>query len=96
MTTIAICVALIASIDAPITSVTVFSDQARVVRSARVTLRGPQTISVPLLRQNIDLLSIRVGAEGAEVQRVDIESSVINSSARGSNWRTLQRILVTA
>lgn len=63
----------LAAIDAPVTQVTVFTDQARVVRSASVPLNGVQSIEFPPLRDTADVASVRVEATGAEVRRVDIE-----------------------
>ncbi|MBF5043758.1 mucoidy inhibitor MuiA family protein [Aggregicoccus sp. 17bor-14] len=60
------------AIDAPVTDVTVFSDRARVVRTARVSLSGTERVELPLLREGVDPESIRVEADGAEVLRVDI------------------------
>jgi hypothetical protein len=65
--------AALAAIDAPVTQVTVFTDQARVVRTAQVQVSGQQTIELPPLRDGVDLASVRVEAQGAEVRRVDIE-----------------------
>ncbi|QRK09749.1 mucoidy inhibitor MuiA family protein [Archangium violaceum] len=62
----------LAAVDAPVTSVTVYSDQARVVRTARVALSGAQRVELPLLHGSVDPSSIRVEAQGAEVTRVDI------------------------
>lgn len=64
--------ALATAVDAPITSVTVYSDQARVVRTAQLTLSGAQRVELPLLRGPVDASSVRVEAEGAEVSRVDL------------------------
>ena len=63
----------LAAIDAPVTQVTVFTDQARVVRTASVPLNGAQSVEFPPLRDTADLASVRVEAAGAEVRRVDIE-----------------------
>ncbi|HYO67433.1 MAG TPA: DUF4140 domain-containing protein, partial [Archangium sp.] len=60
------------AVDAPVTSVTVYSDRARVVRTARVALSGTQRVELPLLYGSVDPASIRVEAQGAEVTRVDI------------------------
>ena len=60
------------AIEAPVTDVTVFSDRARVVRTAQVGLSGTERLELPLLREGVDPESIRVEAEGAEVLRVDI------------------------
>jgi hypothetical protein len=59
-------------VDAPVTNVTVYSDRARVVRTAQVNLSGTQKLELPLLNATVDLSSIRVEAQGAEVKRVDI------------------------
>ena len=64
--------ALATAIDAPITSVTVYSDQARVVRTAQLTVSGSQRVELPTLRGPVDASSVRVEAEGAEVARVDL------------------------
>ncbi|MFL5344048.1 MAG: DUF4139 domain-containing protein [Hyalangium sp.] len=61
-----------AALDAPITSVTVYSDQARVVRTAQLTVSGTQRVELPTLLGAVDSSSIRVEAEGAEVARVDL------------------------
>ena len=62
----------LAAVDAPVTSVTVYSDRARVVRTARVSLSGTQRVELPFLLGSVDPSSIRVEAQGAEVARVDI------------------------
>ena len=62
----------LAAVDAPVTSVTVYSDRARVVRTARVSLSGSQRVELPVLHGPVDPSSIRVEAQGAEVTRVDI------------------------
>src|SRR5687768_10384054 len=64
----------LAAVDAPVTSVTVYSDRARVVRTARVALSGTQRVELPPLFGTVDPASIRVEAQGAEVMRVDIRS----------------------
>lgn len=64
--------ALAATVDAPVTDVTVFSDRARVVRTATVSTSGAQTLELPALPQTVDPRSIRVEATGAEVKRVEL------------------------
>ncbi|MGV3621764.1 MAG: mucoidy inhibitor MuiA family protein [Archangium sp.] len=64
---------LAAAVDAPVTQVTVFTNQARVVREARVPVNGTSKLEFPVLRDSIDLNSVKVEANGAEVKRVDIE-----------------------
>lgn len=73
MTSLLVCLAALTAVEAPVTSVTVFTDQARVVRTAQLTLAGAQAVELPPLRQGVDLSSIRVEAQGAEVRRVDIQ-----------------------
>lgn len=63
----------LAALDAPVTQVTVFTDQARVVRTASVSINGNQSLEFPPLRDTADVASMRVEAVGAEVKRVDIE-----------------------
>ncbi|HEX8818799.1 MAG TPA: mucoidy inhibitor MuiA family protein [Archangium sp.] len=62
----------LAAVDAPVSSVTVYSDRARVVRTARVSLSGTQRVELPVLYGPVDTSSIRVEAQGAEVTRVDL------------------------
>ena len=62
-----------AAVEAPITQVTVFTDQARIVRTANVPVGGNTTIEFPPLRDTADVSSIRVESSSAEVKRVDIE-----------------------
>ncbi|MBL8910422.1 MAG: DUF4139 domain-containing protein [Archangium sp.] len=62
-----------AAVEAPITQVTVFTDQARVVRTAAVQVGANTTIEFPPLRDTADVSSIRVESSNAEVKRVDIE-----------------------
>lgn len=64
---------LAAAVDAPVTEVTVFTDQARVVRTAKVNVAGATSVELPALREPIDPSSVQVEAQGAEVRRVDIE-----------------------
>lgn len=63
---------LAAVVDAPITEVTVFSDRARVVRTAVLTDSGARSVELPTLPQSSEPQSIRVEASGAIVQRVDL------------------------
>lgn len=73
MLTVMAALALGAAIDAPVTQVTVYSDRARVVRSASVALgSGTTKVELPLLVETVDVSSIRVEAQGGEVRRVDI------------------------
>lgn len=64
---------VLTAVDAPVTQVTVFTNQARVVREAKVPLNGTLRFEFPVLRDSIDLSSVKVEAAGAEVKRVDIE-----------------------
>lgn len=67
------------AMDAPVTAVTVYSDRARVTRTAKVTLSGahPTRIELPLLPARVDPSSIRVDVQSAKgddaaVQRVEV------------------------
>jgi hypothetical protein len=68
-------IALLAAlaVKAVVSQVTVFSDRARVVREAEVTVQGKARVELPLLPDSVDSGSIRVEAGGAEVQKVDIQ-----------------------
>ncbi|MBL8923438.1 MAG: mucoidy inhibitor MuiA family protein [Myxococcaceae bacterium] len=59
------------AVQSPISQVTVFTDQARVVRQAQVT--APGVVEFPPLPDTIDASSVRVEAQGAEVRRVELE-----------------------
>src|SRR3954465_8771921 len=61
------------AVKAAVTQVTVFGDRARVVRAAEVDVAGRTRVELPLLPDSVDSGSIRVEAEGAEVQKVDIQ-----------------------
>ncbi|WPB78593.1 mucoidy inhibitor MuiA family protein [Archangium violaceum] len=83
------------AVDAPVTSVIVYSDRARVVRTARVALSGTQRVELPLLYGSVDPASIRVEAQGAEVTRVDIrpvESEALPATAASKLVTELERL----
>ncbi|AKJ07573.1 uncharacterized protein (TIGR02231 family) [Archangium gephyra] len=83
------------AVDAPVTSVTVYSDRARVVRTARVALSGTQRVELPLLYGSVDPASIRVEAQGAEVTRVDIrpaESEALPATVASKLVTELERL----
>ncbi|MBZ4420735.1 mucoidy inhibitor MuiA family protein [Myxococcus sp. RHSTA-1-4] len=61
-----------ATTEAPITAVTVYSDRARVVRTATLGVSGTQRVELPRLPDFVDPESIRVEAQGAEVASVDV------------------------
>jgi hypothetical protein len=61
-----------ASTDAPITSVTIFTDQARVVRTAQLEGAGKKVVEFPALQDGVDVASIRVESPSADIDRVDI------------------------
>ncbi|QSQ28423.1 mucoidy inhibitor MuiA family protein [Pyxidicoccus parkwayensis] len=61
-----------ATTEAPISAVTVYSDRARVVRTATLTVSGTQRVELPRLPELVDPDSIRVEAQGAEVSSVDV------------------------
>ena len=60
--------------EAPVTTVTVYSDRARVTRTARLSLSGAARVTLPLLLPGTDPASVRVEARGADVQRVDLQA----------------------
>jgi hypothetical protein len=60
------------AVEAPITAVTVFSDRARVTRTAAVVLSGRQQVDLPLLSERVDGATIRLDSRNAEVQTVDL------------------------
>lgn len=67
------------AMDAPVTAVTVYSDRARVTRTAKVSLKGslPTQIELPILPARVDPSSIRVEVQSARgddaaVQRVEV------------------------
>ncbi|WP_434383959.1 DUF4139 domain-containing protein [Melittangium boletus] len=78
----------LAALEAPITSVTVYGDQARVVRTAKVTLSGTQRVELPRLYGQVEPDSLRVEARGAEVTRVEVRP-VTSEPLPGSEARRL-------
>ena len=59
-------------IEAPITAVTVFSDRARVTRTAPFHLSDETVLALPLLPDRVDASSIRVQSTGAALRRIEI------------------------
>ncbi|WP_204485648.1 mucoidy inhibitor MuiA family protein [Archangium primigenium] len=78
----------LAAVEAPVTSVTVYGDQARVVRTAKVTLSGTQRVELPRLYGQVEPDSLRVEARGAEVTRVEVRP-VTSEPLPGSEARRL-------
>ncbi|MCK8500932.1 mucoidy inhibitor MuiA family protein [Myxococcus fulvus] len=64
-----------ASTEAPITDVTVYSDRARVVRTASLQVSGTERLELPLLPEAVDPDSIQVEAEGARVASVEVRAA---------------------
>lgn len=79
---------LAAAVEAPITQVTVFTNQARVVRTAQLPVDGTRELEFPPLRDNVLLDSIRVEATGAEVQRVSL-TRLTPDALRGAEVKPL-------
>lgn len=79
---------LAAAVEAPITEVTIFTDEARVVRTAKLALDGPKELEFSPLRDNVLLDSLRVEATGAEVQRVEL-SRVTPEALRSADVKPL-------
>jgi hypothetical protein len=61
------------ALEAPVSAVTVFSDRARVTRTATLTLDGRQRVELPLLVDRADAGTIRLDGVDAEVQTVDLK-----------------------
>lgn len=59
-------------VEAPVTAATVFSDRARVTRTATVKLGGRQVVDLPILGGRVDPSSIRLESGDADVLQVDI------------------------
>ncbi|WP_163867533.1 mucoidy inhibitor MuiA family protein [Myxococcus eversor] len=62
-----------ASVEAPITGVTVYSDRARVVRTASVDVSGTRRLELPSLPGFVDPASVQVEAEGARIASVEVK-----------------------
>lgn len=67
---------------APITAVTVYSDRARVVRTAHVSLAGAgsQRITLPVLSGHVDPSSIRIDVRGGQIDVERVEIAWVDSS----------------
>lgn len=61
-----------AAIQAPIAQVTVYSDRARIVRTAEVPVEGTAVVDLPLLDDSVDASTIQLEASGAQVQKIDL------------------------
>ena len=62
------------ALDAPITSVTVFTDGARVVRAGRTLLAaGPRSLLIGSLPASTDTASVRVAARGDDLSLLNVE-----------------------
>src|SRR5438270_545125 len=62
-----------AAVKAAVSQVTIFSDRARIQRTAEVEVQGRTKAELPLLPDTVFPDSIRLEATGAEVQKLDIE-----------------------
>ena len=65
-------VMLVGAVDAPISAVTVYSDRARVTRTAHVSPHGTLKVELPLLPDSVDPSTVRLTAKGARVERIDL------------------------
>lgn len=63
----------LAAVEAPVTEATVYGDRARVVRTATVEVSGATAVELPLLEESVDPASLRVEADGATVDRVELQ-----------------------
>jgi hypothetical protein len=61
-----------AGVDAPVTSVTVYSDRAQVTRMAALTLSGRSLVAFPVLPARVLPASIRLEAIGGEVESLTV------------------------
>lgn len=81
-------------VEAPVTAATVYSERARVARSARLTLSSPQSrLRFPPLCGQVDPASLRVDVQGygaggrgtaVEVARIEIERPLIGDLAQST------------
>ena len=62
----------LAAVDAPVTDVTVFSDRARVTRTATVELAGTRAVELPPLPDTVEADTLKVEVRGGTLVRVDI------------------------
>ncbi len=84
--------AVLGAVDAPVTAVVVYSDRARVTRTASVGLSGTQKVELPLLMDSVDTGSIRVEASGGQLQRVDIQRVPSNELPIGEAQKLISAI----
>ena len=61
-----------AAVQAAVSQVTLYSDRARVVRTADLPVDGTARAELPLLPDSVDASSIRLEAKGVELQKLDI------------------------
>jgi uncharacterized protein (TIGR02231 family) len=88
-----------ASLDAPITAVTVFRDGARITRSGTVTLSpGLSPVLMPNLPISVDPESVRVAVRGADLALLEVEANlrhgvdplraeIVRLRSDAENWR---------
>jgi uncharacterized protein (TIGR02231 family) len=88
-----------AGLDAPITAVTVFRDDARITRSGQVTLSpGLSPVLMPNLPVSADPESVRVAVRGADVALLEVEANlrhgvdplraeIVRLRSDAENWR---------
>src|SRR5438128_1681823 len=69
---ISLILATVVTVDAPVTAVTVYSDRARVTRTAVVSVSGTERVQLPLLLDNVQPESIQVEASGGDAQAIQI------------------------
>ncbi|MBZ4372885.1 carboxypeptidase regulatory-like domain-containing protein [Corallococcus sp. AS-1-6] len=66
-----------AAVEAEDTTVTVYKDRTLVERTTLVNLAGTERVVWPLLMGKLEASSVRVQAEGAEVQRVELRPTYV-------------------
>ncbi|MHB8419693.1 MAG: mucoidy inhibitor MuiA family protein [Myxococcales bacterium] len=79
-------------VPAPITSVTVFGDRARVVRSAALPA-GAAEVTFPVLPQAADRDSVRLEVHGASLQRVQLGDVPPEAFPAGPGQKLLTQLL---
>jgi hypothetical protein len=79
----------IAAVAAPITAVTVHQGYARVVRTAALAVSGRHTVELPPLPARADPATVRLEAEGAEVQSIELRRT---GAAQPSPTPEIERI----
>ncbi|MBI5543099.1 MAG: mucoidy inhibitor MuiA family protein [Deltaproteobacteria bacterium] len=76
----------------PVHQVTVFSDRARVTRQGEVTFEAAEATRLALLPPTLDVESIRLEAEGAQVKRVEVRRAGLEEFPRSEAEQLIREI----